>query len=408
VVELDGEDGTLRLTDTRSGEVADDVTGDELALSLAETAAVALAPVVDVSAAQGRGRLPRQVSLVELLGLEDVSSSAVAARWRSFSGRRSALLGAAAESPFEIDLVGDGPHALIGGTTGSGKSELLQTFVTSLAATVPPDRLNFLLVDYKGGAAFKECVALPHTVGFVTDLDAHLTNRARISLDAELKRREGVLRAAGAKDLPEMERRDPDGAPPSLVIVIDEFATLSKEIPEFVDGVVDVAQRGRTLGLHLVLATQRPRGAITDNIRANTTLRMAMRMASRPTCSSSSTPPPTLRPSCASRPSALPGSLPFPSSSPSLRLRQTPRNRVPCWGSWTSPRSSGSASSRSIRSATAACSSTEPRRAARRPCCGLWPSRSRPRRHLTSCTSTGSTSRRVDSTRSSPSRTAAP
>ena len=235
--------------------------------------------MVDVSATEGRGRLPRHVSLVELLGLDDVSASTVAAGWRSYDGRRSAVLGAAAEAPFEVDLVLDGPHALIGGTTGSGKSELLQTFVSSLAAAAPPNRLNFLLVDYKGGAAFKECVALPHTVGFVTDLDAHLTNRARVSLDAELKRREELLRGAGAKDLAEMERRDPRSAPPSLVIVVDEFATLANEIPEFVEGVVDVAQRGRTLGLHLVLATQRPRGSITDNIRANTNLRIAMRMS---------------------------------------------------------------------------------------------------------------------------------
>ena len=259
VVELDGE-GALKLTDTQRGEVVENVTADELTLKLARDAAVALASVVDVSATEGRGRLPRQVSLVELLGFEEVSSSTVAGRWRTYDGRRSALLGAAADGPFEVDLVLDGPHALIGGTTGSGKSELLQTLVSSLAATAPPDRLNFLLVDYKGGAAFKECVALPHTVGFVTDLDAHLTNRARISLDAELKRREELLRRAGAKDLAEMERRDPGAAPPSLVIVVDEFATLANEIPEFVEGVVDVAQRGRTLGLHLVLATQRPRG----------------------------------------------------------------------------------------------------------------------------------------------------
>src|SRR5205085_1046409 len=107
------------------------------------------------------------------------------------------------------------------------------------------DRIAFLLVDYKGGAAFKDCDELPHSVGMVTDLDEHQVQRALISLNAELKRREHVLHRFDAKDLRELERRDPVSAPPSLVIVIDEFATLAKEVPQFVDGVVDVAQRAR-------------------------------------------------------------------------------------------------------------------------------------------------------------------
>ncbi len=171
----------------------------------------------------------------------------------------------------------DGPHALVGGTTGAGKSELLQTIVASLAANHPPNRLTFLLVDYKGGAAFKDAVHLPHTVGFVTDLDGHLVHRALVSLNAELRYREHLMRDFGVKDLIEMERRFPDQAPPSLLLVVDEFASLAKELPEFVDGVVNVAQRGRALGIHMILATQRPAGSINDNIRANTNLRIALR-----------------------------------------------------------------------------------------------------------------------------------
>ena len=169
-----------------------------------------------------------------------------------------------------MDLRADGPHALIGGTTGAGKSELLQTLVASIAASHTPERVTFLLVDYKGGAAFKECVDLPHTVGMVTDLDGHLVDRVLVSLRAELRRRERVLHHHGAKDILELERRDPLNAPPALVLVVDEFATLAKELPGFVDGVVSIAQLGRSLGIHLILATQRPAGAINDNIRANT------------------------------------------------------------------------------------------------------------------------------------------
>src|SRR5204863_2486589 len=174
----------------------------------------------------------------------------------------------------------DGPHALIAGTTGSGKSELLRTLIASLAMTVDPERLNFVLVDYKGGSAFADCAALPHTVGLVTDLDEHLGQRALRSLDAEIRRREHVLRRAGVADLGQYRRAEAasDGPLPRLVVVIDEFATLRSELPEFVDALVGVAQRGRSLGIHLVLATQRPHGSVSDNVRANTNIRIALRV----------------------------------------------------------------------------------------------------------------------------------
>ena len=92
------------------------------------------------------------------------------------------MVGESYDGPFGIDLRRDGPHGLIAGTTGSGKSELLQTIVASLAVANRPDAMTFVLVDYKGGTAFKDCVQLPHTVGMVTDLDAHLVERALVSL----------------------------------------------------------------------------------------------------------------------------------------------------------------------------------------------------------------------------------
>jgi S-DNA-T family DNA segregation ATPase FtsK/SpoIIIE len=237
--------------------------------------------VRDVSAGGGAADLPRTVALTTLLELPEPSGAQVAERWRAVAASPAlrGVIGVTPEGPYAIDLRADGPHALVGGTTGSGKSELLQTLIASLAATVAPDRLAFLLVDYKGGAAFKDRRYLPHSVGMVTDLDEHEVHRALISLEAELKRREEVLRGAGAKDLLELERRDRTSAPPSLVIVVDEFATLAREVPAFVEGIVDVAQRGRSLGVHVVLATQRPSGAVTDNIRANTELRIALRVA---------------------------------------------------------------------------------------------------------------------------------
>ncbi len=253
-----------------------------------------LSPVVDSGAVcDVASDLPCEVSLLELTGHELADSpAAVIDRWRenrSLPSPRAgrppndstlrAVVGRTAQGPLVIDLRSHGPHALVGGTTGSGKSEFLQSWILSLATTHSPHRVTFLLVDYKGGAAFADCVNLPHCVGLVTDLNPHLVRRALTSLDAELRFREELLHARGAKDLIELERRGEPDTPPSLVIVVDEFAALVTEVPEFVDGVLGIAQRGRSLGLHLVLATQRPAGVINDHLRANTNLRVALRMA---------------------------------------------------------------------------------------------------------------------------------
>jgi len=184
-----------------------------------------------------------------------------------------------ADGPFAVDLVADGPHALVAGTTGAGKSELLRTWLLGLASAHGPSDVVFVLVDYKGGAAFDALRDLPHTVGLVTDLDAHLAERALRSLEAELRHRERLLADAGCSDFAAYRRaEEPGGSLPRLVVVIDEFATLRAELPDFVDALVGIAQRGRSLGVHLVLATQRPAGAVDANIRANTNLRIALRV----------------------------------------------------------------------------------------------------------------------------------
>ncbi|MDW6058504.1 FtsK/SpoIIIE domain-containing protein [Streptomyces sp. FXJ1.4098] len=198
------------------------------------------------------------------------------------------MLGVSERDLFTVDLDDDGPHALIAGTTGSGKSELLRTLIASMATDADPEHLTFALVDYKGGGALDECAELPHTVGLVTDLDEQLSERALRCLDAELRHRERLLREVGLSHIRDYQRlRDTEDAKdagmepmPRLAVVIDEFATLVKALPDFVDSLVSIAQRGRTLGVHLIMATQRPAGSVNDAIKNNVKLRIALRLES--------------------------------------------------------------------------------------------------------------------------------
>lgn len=235
----------------------------------------------EAAVAAAEALLPHQVRLpglaADLTEIDDVDH--LVERWASATGLR-AQLGAGADGVVSIDLREDGPHALVAGTTGAGKSELLQSLIASLAVNNAPERITFLLVDYKGGAAFRECAELPHTVGYITDLTPALVQRALTSLHAELTAREHLLNTYGAKDLIDLERTHPEMAPPSMLICVDEFAALLAEVPEFVDGMVSIAQRGRSLGMHMILATQRPAGVVTPQIKANTDLRIALRVAS--------------------------------------------------------------------------------------------------------------------------------
>lgn len=275
------------------GEEIQPVTCESVDDTVALHVARRLAPLVDTGArVEDDSDLPRTVSFLTALGTDlGRTPDAVLDRWHASDPTLSggdprkeplalrSIVGQGATEPLALDLRVHGPHALVGGTTGAGKSEFLQTWVLGMAASQSPKRITFLFVDYKGGSAFAGCTDLPHCVGLVTDLSPHLVRRALTSLRAELTHREEVLHYYGAKDLIELERNGRAEQMPSLVIVVDEFAALVQEVPDFVDGVIDVAQRGRSLGLHLVLATQRPSGVIKGNLRANTNLRIALRMA---------------------------------------------------------------------------------------------------------------------------------
>ncbi|MFT4468364.1 FtsK/SpoIIIE domain-containing protein [Arthrobacter sulfonylureivorans] len=220
--------------------------------------------------AQATGSVPASCRLQALLPPEPLAQ-----RWSR--GDRSpglaAMLGAGAGGPLALDLAVHGPHLLVAGTTGSGKSELLRSLVLSLALARSPDAVNFLLLDFKGGSGLGPLVRLPHCAGLLTDLTLEAVNRALAWLQAEVRRRETLLAGLGVSDVADCT----PGSLPRLVVVVDEFRMLGEDAPQALPELMRVATVGRALGIHLVLATQRPQGAVSSDIRANVTAMIALR-----------------------------------------------------------------------------------------------------------------------------------
>lgn len=261
-------------------------SADGVDRSLPDTVARSLAPLRDASSATSTSSIPRFVPLLAAHGIDEVTPTWIQQEWsvdRRSEGSYAleTVVGTTADGPLTLDLVSDGPHGLIGGTSGAGKSELIQALVAGLVAYQSPRDLSLLFIDFKGGSASEVFKDLPHISGRVTDLDESLALRAQVSLRAELRRRVSLFSELAAKDMADMRRLHPEQAPPSLVIVIDEFATLVKQLPDFVGEIIDIAQRGRSYGVHLLLATQRPSASVDDNILANTNLRISLRMLDR-------------------------------------------------------------------------------------------------------------------------------
>lgn len=200
---------------------------------------------------------------------------------------------------FTLDLheKRQGPHGLIAGGTGSGKSEFIITYILSMAVSYSPDEVAFILIDYKGGGladAFvdpKRGIHLPHVVGTITNLDGAAINRSLMSINSELKRRQSVFKKAksetneGTMDIYDYQRlyrnKKVSEPMPHLFIISDEFAELKKQQPEFMDELISTARIGRSLGVHLILATQKPSGVVNDQIWSNTKFRVCLKVADK-------------------------------------------------------------------------------------------------------------------------------
>jgi len=263
--------------------------GDAVGVTHCEQLARALAPL-KVYTVQSESALPSHVRLFDMLRIRDIHREDIAARWntRTPEAYLKVVIGERrGNQPLILDLnhTGHGPHGLVAGTTGSGKSELLQSLVLALALTHHPYDVGFVLVDFKGGGTFSELEKLPHTLGMVTDLSGSLTTRALIALQAEVDKRKRLFNDANVNDIGPYQKKYWDRKVqeplPRLIVIIDEFAELVSDYPDFMEGLIAIARVGRSLGVHLILATQSPAGVVNQQIWANAKFRICLRVESR-------------------------------------------------------------------------------------------------------------------------------
>ncbi|MCR4691232.1 MAG: type VII secretion protein EssC [Lachnospiraceae bacterium] len=236
------------------------------------------------------GDIPTSLTFFEMFGATKLSDLNVLDRWiknRTYDNIKGVIGQKAGGADCYLDLHEKyhGPHGLVAGTTGSGKSETLQTYMLSLALNYSPDDIGYFIIDYKGGGMANLFNGLPHLIGQISNLSGNQVHRAMVSIKSENRRRQRVFNEYGVNNInlyTKLYKNKEASMPiPHLFIIIDEFAELKREEPDFMRELISVAQVGRSLGVHLILATQKPSGTVDDNIWSNSKFRLCLRVQDR-------------------------------------------------------------------------------------------------------------------------------
>ena len=237
--------------------------------------------------------VPESETLFDMLKIRNICQIDISRNYkinRAYENIKAAIGIGKNKNVFEIDIheKKHGPHGLVAGTTGSGKSEALQTLIISLALNYHPEEIAFVLIDYKGGGMSDAFEKLPHIAGIITNLTDSLENgcnqarRALISLKSELRRRQKLFKECRINHIDTYMRLRRDGKVthplPHIIIIVDEFAELKKEQPDFISQLISISRIGRSLGFHLILATQKPSGVVDDEIWSNSRFRLCLRV----------------------------------------------------------------------------------------------------------------------------------
>lgn len=245
---------------------------------------------IEVMEIENGGEIPNSLSFFEMYNVTSLEQFNILERWRknrTYDSMKALIGKKAGNSDCYLDIHEKyhGPHGLIAGTTGSGKSETLQTYMLSLALNYSPDDVAFFVIDFKGGGMANLFKNLPHMVGQISNLSGNQIRRAMLSIKSENLRRQRIFSEFGVNHINSYTRllknKEATEPVPHLFIIIDEFAELKREEPEFMRELISVAQVGRSLGVHLILATQKPSGTVDDNIWSNSKFRLCLRVQDR-------------------------------------------------------------------------------------------------------------------------------
>ena len=235
------------------------------------------------------GTLTKNITLFELLNIIAVDDLDLESRWNRSQVYKSmsAPIGVTKNAVISLDLhdKAHGPHGLVAGTTGSGKSEILQTYILSMATLFNPYEVSFVIIDFKGGGMVNQFKELPHLLGSITNIDGKEINRSLKSIKAELQKRQRLFAEADVNHIDKYIKKFKNGEAatplPHLVVIVDEFAELKAEQPEFMKELISAARIGRSLGVHLILATQKPSGQVNEQIWSNSRFKLCLKVQSQ-------------------------------------------------------------------------------------------------------------------------------
>ncbi len=259
-----------------------------IATAQAESIVNLLAPVYTEEISL-EGTLTKNITMFELLNILAVDDIDLKSRWAQSQVFKSmaAPLGVSKTGVVALDLhdKAHGPHGLVAGTTGSGKSEILQTYILAMTTLFHPYEVAFVIIDFKGGGMVNQFKELPHLLGAITNIDGKEINRSLKSIKAELQKRQRLFAEADVNHIDKYIRKFKAGEVstplPHLIIIVDEFAELKAEQPEFMKELISAARIGRSLGVHLILATQKPSGQVNEQIWSNSRFKLCLKVQSQ-------------------------------------------------------------------------------------------------------------------------------
>lgn len=286
IIRLEKEKGTL--ISSKNGDMKVEFVYPTFTMETMKEIALRLGAIY-VDEVSLEEQLTQKITLFEMMGILSVDDIDLASRWSNSCVYKSLAAPIGIKGNKEIVYLdisdkqsGHGPHGLVAGTTGSGKSEILQTYILSLATLFHPHEVGFVLIDFKGGGMANQFSKLPHLMGAITNIDGREINRSLLSIKAELIKRQELFSEANVNHINDYIRLYKEGkvrrAIPHLIIIVDEFAELKVEFPDFMKELISAARIGRTLGVHLILATQKPAGVVDSQIWSNSRFKLCLRV----------------------------------------------------------------------------------------------------------------------------------